>query len=237
MERLDQDVKEYSYLAKYYDFLLSDKEAFNYWLKYIEEVPFKTCLELASGSGILAGILKEKGYDVVASDISSEMKDVSKTNFDGEYLLLNMIDFKLDRSFDLILCVCDSLNYLYEDELSLMFENIYKHLNKNGRFIFDMHNPKRLIEFNDEYIEEGQIDDDVYYQWTINSDLAEKVLCEHFTFYTPSGMIKEQHVQNIFAVDVVKNKLIDVGFNVRIIDDFIEDEKILFIGEKCEKVV
>ena len=232
MERLDQEVNEYEYLAKYYDFLLGDKDAFDYWLKYIEEVPFKSCLELASGSGVLAGILKEKGYDIIASDISKEMKEASKDNFDGEYLLLNMIDFNLDKTFDLILCVCDSLNYLYEDELSTMFKSVYKHLNLNGRFIFDMHNPKRLKEFAEEYIEEGKINDKIFYQWTINSDVDEKTICEHFTFYTPDGMIKEQHVQNVFDVDVVKNKLIECGFKVRVIKDFIEDEKILFIGEK-----
>ena len=45
-------------------------------------------------------------------------------------------------------------------------------------------------------------------------------------------MIKEQHVQNVFDVDLVKNKLVECGFKVRVIEDFIEDEKILFIGEK-----
>ena len=232
MERLDQEVNEYEYLAKYYDFLLGDKEAFNYWLKYIEEVSFKSCLELASGSGVLAGILKEKGYDIIASDISKEMKEVSKANYDGEYLLLNMIDFNLNKKFDLILCVCDSLNYLYENELSLMFKSVYKHLNSNGRFIFDMHNPKRLKEFKNEYIEEEKIDDNIFYQWTINSDIDDKTICEHFTFYTSEGMIKEQHVQNVFEIESVKNILIECGFKVRIIEDFIEDEKILFIGTK-----
>ena len=70
MERSDKEVKEYDYLAKYYDFLLGDEEAFDYWLNYVEEEPFKTCLELASGSGVMAKILKEKGYDIIASDIS-----------------------------------------------------------------------------------------------------------------------------------------------------------------------
>lgn len=232
MEGSNREVKEYEYLAKYYDYLLGDKEAFNYWLKYIEEKPFKTCLELASGSGVLAGILKEKGYDIVASDISNEMKEVSKDNFNGEYLILNMIDFSLDKCFDLILCVCDSINYLYEDELSTMFKSVYKHLNKGGRFIFDMHNPIRLEEFKEEYIEEGQIDDKTFYQWTINSDIDDKTINEHFTFYKPDGMITEQHTQNVFKVEDVKEKLESIGFSVRIIENFIEDEKILFIGEK-----
>lgn len=232
MEGSNREVKEYEYLARYYDYLLGDKEAFNYWLKYIEEKPFKSCLELASGSGVLAGILKDKGYDIIASDISNEMKEAAKPNFDGEYQILNMIDFNLDKSFDLILCVCDSINYLYEEELDTMFKSVYKHLNTNGRFIFDMHNPIRLKEFEEEYIEEGQIDDGTFYQWTINSDVDDKTINEHFTFYKDDGMITEQHTQNVFDVNEVKNKLINAGFDVRIIENFIEDEKILFIGEK-----
>ena len=237
MERNDRKVKAYDYLAKYYDYLLGDEEAFSYWLKYIEEKDFKSCLELASGTGVMARILKDKGYEVIASDISESMKEAAKVNFDGEYLILNMIDFNLDKKFDLILCICDSLNYLYPEELDKMFKSVYKHLNNDGRFIFDMHNPLRLKEFSDEYIEEGQIDKDVNYQWTINSDLDEKTINEHFTFYTPDGMIQEQHTQNVFEVDNVQKKLLENKFKVRVIEDFTEDGKILFIGEKNEEMV
>lgn len=232
MERSNKEVKEYEYLAKYYDYLLGDEEAFNFWLEYINAKDYHTVLELASGSGVLAGILKKQGKEVTASDISKEMKEVATNNFDGEYLILNMIDFDLHKKYDLILCVCDSINYLYEEELEQMFKSVYKHLNDGGRFIFDMHNPKRLKEFDEEYIEEGQIDENVYYQWTINSDTFDRTVNEHFTFYTPEGMIQEQHTQNVFEVDDVKNKLENVGLESEVVMDFIEDEKILFIGTK-----
>lgn len=232
MERSNREVKEYEYLAKYYDYLLGDIEAFDYWLEYINQKDFKTCLELASGSGVLAGILEKQGKDIIASDISEEMKEVAKANYNGEYLILNMIDFDLHKRFDLVLCVCDSINYLYLEELPKMFKSVYNALNKGGRFIFDMHNPKRLQEFQEEYIEEGQIDDGTFYQWTINSDVDEKTINEHFTFYTKEGMIQELHSQNVFDIDYVKNELIKVGFEPQIILDFIEDEKILFIGNK-----
>ena len=232
MEGSNKEVKEYEYLDKYYDYLLGDEEAFNFWLEYINAKDYHTVLELASGSGVLAGILKKQGKEVTASDISKEMKEVATNNFDGEYLILNMIDFDLHKKYDLILCVCDSINYLYDEELEQMFKSVYKHLNDGGRFIFDMHNPKRLKEFDEEYIEEGRIDENVYYQWTINSDTFDRTVNEHFTFYTPEGMIQEQHTQNVFEVDDVKNKLENVGLESEVVMDFIEDEKILFIGTK-----
>ena len=232
MEGSNKEVKEYEYLAKYYDYLLGDEAAFKFWLEYINAKDYHTVLELASGSGVLAGILKKQGKEVTASDISKEMKEVATNNFDGEYLILNMIDFDLHKKYDLILCVCDSINYLYDEELEQMFKSVYKHLNDGGRFIFDMHNPKRLKEFDEEYIEEGQIDENVYYQWTINSDTFDRTVNEHFTFYTPEGMIQEQHTQNVFEVDDVKNKLENVGLESEVVMDFIEDEKILFIGTK-----
>ena len=232
MEGSNKEVKEYEYLAKYYDYLLGDEKAFDFWLEYINAKDYHTVLELASGSGVLAGILKKQGKEVTASDISKEMKEVATNNFDGEYLILNMIDFDLHKKYDLILCVCDSINYLYEEELEQMFKSVYKHLNDGGRFIFDMHNPKRLKEFDEEYIEEGQVDENVYYQWTINSDTFDRTVNEHFTFYTPEGMIQEQHTQNVFEPSVVKEKLESVGLESEVVMDFIEDEKILFIGTK-----
>ena len=85
---------------------------------------------------------------------------------------------------------------------------------------------------DEEYIEEGQIDENVYYQWTINSDTFDRTVNEHFTFYTPEGMIQEQHTQNVFEPSVVKEKLESVGLESEVVMDFIEDEKILFIGTK-----
>ena len=225
-----KNVSNYEMLAQYYDELLQDEEALSLWLKYIEKEDFKTVLELASGSGVMACILKNKGYDVTASDISNEMKEASKKNFDGEYLILNMIDYDLHKKYDLVLCICDSINYLYEDELDSFFRCAYKHLNENGRLIFDMHNLKRLEEFREQYIEEGYVDN-VPYQWTIMSDEYENTINEHFTFYTDEGMIQEHHSQNVFDPEMIQEKMKDL-FKTEIIEDFVEDEKLLIVGYK-----
>ena len=226
----NKNVSNYEILAKYYDELLQDEDSLSLWLNYIEEEKFNSVLELASGSGVMAGILKKKGFDVIASDISNAMKEISKNNYDGDYLILNMSNYNLDRKFDLILCICDSLNYLQEDELDSFFNCAYKHLNNNGRIIFDMHSIKRLTEFEQQYIEEGYVLDTPY-QWTIMSDPYERLINEHFTFYTKDAMIQEHHTQNVFEVSIVMNKMKDL-FETRVIEDFVEDEKILFIGRK-----
>lgn len=226
-----KDVDNYEYLAKYYDALLQDEESLKFWLDYILELRGNTVLELASGSGVMARILKEKGYDIIASDISEAMKKSAKANFDGEYQILNMIDFKLDKKFDIILCICDSINYLNNDELKTMFENVYNHLNDGGTFLFDMHSMKRIEEFKDEYIEEGRVLD-TDYQWAIISDLESNELQERFTFYMEDGIVNEHHVQNVFKIEDVEKKMIDAGFETEIVEDFIKDEKVLVMGVK-----
>ena len=225
-----KNVSNYEVLAKYYDELLQDEDSLSLWLKYIEEEPFNSVLELASGSGVMAGILKNKGYDIIASDLSTSMKEVSRNNYDGEYLILNMIEYNLNRKFDLILCICDSINYLEPNELDSFFKCAYEHLNDNGRLIFDMHSMARINEFKDQYIEEGIILDTPY-QWTIMSDEYDNLINEHFTFYTKDAMIQEHHTQNVFNVDFVKDKMNKL-FNTKIIEDFVEDEKLLVIGKK-----
>ncbi len=223
-------VSNYEVLARYYDALLQDEEALSLWLEYIEEEGFHTVLELASGSGVMAKILKEKGYEVTASDISKQMKEASKANFDGEYLLLNMTDYDLHKRFDLVLCICDSINYLYEEELDGFFSCAAKHLEQGGRLIFDMHSLKRIEEFKEQYIEEGFVEG-VPYQWTITSDEYDATLHEHFTFYTEEGMIQENHSQNVFSVETIVEHMKDL-FEIRVIPDFIEDEKLLIVGYK-----
>ena len=227
----NRDAKNYELLAYYYDSLLSDRESFGLWLAYIEEKPFRTVLDLGAGSAIMAAILANKGYDVVASDISRQMKEAAAKNFKGEYLVLDMTDYHLDRKFDLIICLVDSINYLQEDELDSFFICAKEHLNQNGRLLFDMHHPCRLEEFADEYLEEGHIDD-IDYLWSIESDPYDRLINTHFTFYTPNGMVLENHTQHVFDCEMIQNKMEKAGFAVRIIDDFVEEEKILVIGEK-----
>ena len=228
-----KDVANYSVLAHYYDSLLSDEESLALWIDKINQyAKGKKLLELASGSGVMARLLVSEGYDVIASDISEDMKEVAKKNFDGEYLILNMIDFKLDQKFDVILCIADSMNYIADyNEMKKMFKNVYDHLNDGGIFVFDMHHVERINEFADEYIEEGYVDD-VPYQWTIQSDSLENILMEHFVFYEEDGVLEEHHVQQVFDYEQTVKLMEECGYETHGYNNFIPDEKVLIVGVK-----
>ena len=224
-------VNNYQILSKYYDELLQDEESFSLWSKYFDLKPYHSVLELASGSALFTNYIKNLGKDIIASDISLDMKEVAKNNFDGEYLLLDMRDFNLDKKFDLIICVVDSINYLEDNELDLCFISVYKHLNDGGRFIFDMHHINRLNEFEEEYIEEGYLND-IAYQWCIQSEKELNQINQRFTFYIDDMMYQEYHSQNVFSEELIMTKMKSCGYNVYTINDFVEDEKVLVIGEK-----
>ncbi len=235
MERLQSRelVENYELLASVYDDLLQDPEAYALWLEYIKRfTKGKRVLELASGSAVMAKILQDDGYEVIASDISKSMQEAAKRNYDGPYMLIDMTDIKLDERFDLVLCICDSMNYMGdEDILKRAIRCAYDVLDKGGVYIFDMHDVKRLEEFKEMYIEEGIVDD-IAYQWTIQSDAIDMTINEHFAFYLQDKVVEEAHTQRVYPKDTVIRILKDIGFKVTCIDDFIKDEKVLFIGEK-----
>lgn len=232
MERFNNKITNaYDTLSKYYDALLSDEESLKLWINYFNKEKYNTVLELASGTGLMAKLLKNDGKCVIASDISKNMKLASQHNFDGEYLILDMSNFNINKKFDLIICICDSFNYLSIDKIDSFFNSCFNHLNDGGRLIFDMHNIKRIEEFSDEYIEEGNVCG-TNYQFTIVSDPIANIINENFAFYFDDQTINESHIQYVYDVSYIVDKMRNIGYNVETIDDFIKDEKVLLIGKK-----
>ena len=45
-------------------------------------------------------------------------------------------------------------------------------------------------------------------------------------------MIQEQHVQHVFDPEMIISKMKTVGFEVKYIEDFVKDEKVLLVGRK-----
>jgi ubiquinone/menaquinone biosynthesis C-methylase UbiE len=214
----------YSVLADFYDTLVKDVEATDQWVAYTKHrVHGNNILELACGSGEITLALANEGYRLDALDLSEAMIErAMRKDITGKVRFMqgDMLDLSGYGTYDAILCYCDSINYLLPTDLDVLFNEVNRHLEKNGVFLFDMHTPDRLVEFTEPFIEEGWIDTTAY-QWAIESD--DRRIIHHFRFYFADGTaITETHVQYVFDLQDVTKQLEKNGFSVTATSDFEE---------------
>ena len=232
----------YETLARYYDALVKDDEATMAWVKLIKQhIPKGKLLELACGSGEITIALAKDGYEIHASDLSKDMIQTAKAKKDSalvSWRVMDMCQFDVTESYDGILCLCDSFNYLlHTAQVKQLFQDVYAHLKDDGCFLMDMHSLDRLEEFREEYNEVGELEQDAQVQWTILSE--EDRIYQNFAFYMPDGsIVLEQHTQRVYDPSWVKEQLEKTGFETTIVTDF--DQPGICAGEKqfyiCRKV-
>ena len=93
-------------------------------------------------------ILAEAGYDMIGVDNSEDMLEIpmekkEKSGHDILYLLQDMREFELYGTVKAVVSICDSVNYITEEEELLeVFRLVNNYLDPKGIFIFD---------FNTEY--------------------------------------------------------------------------------------
>ena len=154
--------------ARFYDLIYHqqrdgvDNEYFQNEIRQTKE----KILELGVGTGRLFINALNQGADIYGIDISQSMIDVLSKKLKGEQRkrinLQNIIDFSFDFKFDLIIAPFRVIMHLLEKEKQIKaINNVFEHLNKNGRFIFDVFVPdlSQLINGIDNYTDfEGEYD-------------------------------------------------------------------------------
>jgi len=100
-------------------------------------------VDLGCGTGTFTRMLYRKGYDMIGVDNSQEMLSVAlqKKEESGDdilYLHQDMRSLELYSTVGTVISVCDSLNYiLEEEELLTVFKLVRNYLYPGGLFIFD----------------------------------------------------------------------------------------------------
>lgn len=100
-------------------------------------------VDLGCGTGTLTELLYDRGYDMIGIDYSEEMlqaamakKQQSKNGI--LYLCQDMRELDLYSTVGTVISVCDSINYLLEDEeIEDTFQLVNNYLYPGGLFIFD----------------------------------------------------------------------------------------------------
>ncbi len=100
-------------------------------------------VDLGCGTGTLTELLADAGYDMIGIDSSQEMLNLAlqKKERSGReilYLMQDMREFELYGVAGAFVSVCDSLNYLLEEEeIVETFRLVNNYLYPGGIFIFD----------------------------------------------------------------------------------------------------
>ena len=155
-------MEAYTGFAKVYDMFMDDVP-YEAWSRYLTGllkeygVEEGLVLELGCGTGNMTRLLSEAGYDMIGVDNSEEMLRIAGEaagSGDGMgkepdilYLLQDMREFELYGTVKAVVSVCDSLNYiLEEEELLKVFHLVNNYLDPGGIFIFDLNTPYKYRE-------------------------------------------------------------------------------------------
>lgn len=225
----------YGVFARVYDQLMDDR-LFSKWkdytMKYLPEKDSEI-LELACGNGELAILLKQKGYDIHGLDLSEEMLTIAKSKQEEAGIsfplihadMRNLSDF---ASYDGVISFCDSLCYLPNPEdLQLVFNQVYEHLNDEGIFLFDVFTTDYIKKL-DGYSYHDEIPE-IVFTWDSYMGEYEHSIEHELSFFEEleNGDYQrhiEVHKERTYPLEFYLKELKKTGFsNIEVSADFDEE--------------
>lgn len=217
----------YKKFAYIYDELM-DEVNYEEWFKYIDNIfkkfnknP-KNILEMACGTGNLSHYLARAGYDLYCFDISNDMLSIAYNKLKGfnnvKLFNQNMIDFNLNKKFDGIISICDSINYILDkDKLLQTFRNVKKHLEDDGIFIFDINSYYKLSKIigDNIFLEDRE---DIYYVWENFFDKENSIASFFLTFFVKDKgesyiRFDETHTEKAYKIEEILDLLKKAQFS------------------------
>ena len=139
-------METYSGFAEVYD-LFMDNVPYTDWCRYLLRKLHKygiydgIVLDLGCGTGKMTRLLAKAGYDMIGADISGEMLGIARQkkspgSADILYLNQDMRKLELYGTVRAVISVCDSLNYITEENALLrVFSRVDNYLDPGGIFI------------------------------------------------------------------------------------------------------
>ncbi|MBA1334379.1 MAG: Methyltransferase [Firmicutes bacterium] len=221
----------YKGFAHYYDRLMEDVD-YDMWVDYLEKIfdtndtPITTVLEIACGTGNVSNRLAKRGYTVYAADRSEDMLALAQDKAlemgaRVRYLHQDMRDIRLDAPVDCIICVCDGMNYILDDDdMEKVCKGVYNNLNAGGLFAFDMNSHYKISEIIGSNTF-GHSGEEISYVWENYYDSGTRI-CEYYlTFFEKVDAnlyrkFEETHRQKAYLTGEMekllkKNKLKIIG--------------------------
>ena len=210
-------------------------------------------LDLCCGTGVLTRMLRDKGYDMIGADLSEDMLEVARekeyeadedgsgeTSDKGQilYLLQDMREFELYGTVAAVVCICDSINYLLEDnEVIRTFSLVNNYLDPEGIFIVDFNTPEKYAAIGDSTIAENR--EDCSFIWENYYDSFSHRNEYDLTLFTEceDGLFKravERHVQRGYTEEEMRNYIKAAGLRLESMEK-LEDGRVLAVCREKDK--
>jgi SAM-dependent methyltransferase len=244
----------YANFASVYDRLMQDVP-YDRWVANLEVIfgrfgiTGKKVLDLGCGTGNVALPLAKKGYQVTALDLSPEMLALAEhkardAGVKVAFICQDMREMDVPGEFDLVISMCDSMNYLLTDEeFRQVLTNAAGVLRDDGWLVFDLNSAYKIENlFGDKTY--TLLDDDVAYVWENNYDPRKRVCHMLLTFFVrqANGLYErftEEHRERAFSAEEVNQALEGAGFRPAgmLAEDTLESpvagtERIYFAAQK-----
>lgn len=232
-------MEAYTGFAAVYD-LFMDNVPYEEWHSYLNGLLTEygvrdgIVLELGCGTGRMTRLLAGDGYDMIGIDNSEEMLQIAGEAGTGEegilYLLQDMREFELYGTVRAVVSICDSMNYiLEEEELLTVLRLVNNYLDPGGVFIFDMNTEYKYKELLGETTicenrEEGSFIWENYYEEEEQMNQYDLTLF----IKEENGLYRkyeETHFQRAYDISRVQELIEEAGMEfVTAYDAFTHDE-------------
>lgn len=237
-------MEAYTGFAEVYDTFM-DNVPYEEWSQYLIEILKEygvrngLVADLGCGTGAITERLAKHGYDMIGIDNSEEMLSIAREKLsDYEesdprrgilYLLQDMREMELYGTVDAVVSICDSMNYITEEEdLLQVFRLVNNYLEKDGLFVFDLNTEYKYKEvLGERNICENR--EDASFIWE-NFYYPEEQINEYdLTIYVKTDAqlyerLEETHYQRAYSLEQIKELLEKAGMQyVTAYDAFTKD--------------
>jgi SAM-dependent methyltransferase len=248
----------YESFARVYD-LFMDNIPYEEWSVYLHGLLQKygvedgLVLELGCGTGSMTELLAGYGYDMIGVDNSVEMLELAlekkeQSGHDILYLLQDMREFELYGTVKAVVSVCDSMNYITDEEdLLTVFRLVNNYLDPGGIFIFDLNTIYKYENLLcDSVIAENREESSfIWENWYDSEEQINEYDLTLFIRREDDGLYEkyeETHYQRAYELETVRRLLAQAGLSLEAVYDAFtqeapspESERVYFVARECTK--
>lgn len=213
----------YNVLAKHYDEMQGNVPALISEWVIATVSPAVTdgysVLELGCGTGSVLAELPDS-WRKTGVDISDDMLAFARVKLPAARLLEgDMLTLELGRTYDLVLCVFDTINhFLCREHWQKVFDVAARHLNPGGMFLFDMHTTSRMLSMPTESPLVGDLEDGTVLVQQAEPGSTDMELVWSLRFFEPENgaytLTSEEVVEWSMPLEEVRTLIETAGLSV-----------------------